>query len=256
VKPLGRGGFGDVFLAAEKKSKFLIALKVLTKSKLRKDGEKQINQLKREIENQQSLQHPNILQLYAYFYDEEKIYLVLEYAPKGELYKKLIKAGKFPEKETAGYIKGLVEALSYCHEKGVIHRDIKPENLLIGQQDMLKIADFGWSAPNQNRGTFCGTMDYIPPEMIEGQDYDHRVDIWCVGVLMYEFLTGGPPFESPSRDPQDTYRRIRLASIAYPEFMSPTAKDLISKILIRDPDKRLTLKQIASHPWITQQTRD
>ncbi|XP_016161269.1 PREDICTED: aurora kinase B-like, partial [Ficedula albicollis] len=106
----------------------------------------------------------------------------------------------------------LADALLYCHGRKVIHRDIKPENLLLGLKGELKIADFGWSvhAPSLRRRTLCGTLDYLPPEMVEGGGHDEKVDLWCLGVLCYELLAGHPPFESPSA--ADTYRRITQVS--------------------------------------------
>ena len=112
-----------------------------------------------------------MLRLYGYFFDQTRIYLILEFAAKGELYKELQKCGHFDEKRSAKYIKSLAAALDYCHSKHVIHRDIKPENLLLDLHGNIKIADFGWSvhAPHSRRTTLCGTLDYLPPEMIEGK---------------------------------------------------------------------------------------
>ena len=154
--------------------------------------------------------HPNILRLFGYFYDATRIYLILEFAPRGEMYKTLQKqqGGRFDEARSSKYIRQMSAALAYCHTKKVIHRDIKPENLLLDMKGDLKIADFGWSvhAPTSRRATMCGTLDYLPPEMIEGHMHDERVDHWALGVLTYEFLVGKPPFESESNN--ETYRRI------------------------------------------------
>jgi serine/threonine protein kinase len=173
-KALGRGKFGNVYLAREKSHGFICALKVMYKSQLAKANVEY--QLRREIEIQSHLRHNNILRLYAYFYDEKRVYLILEYAAQGELYKKLQKEGRFSYQTTAVYIKALAGALKYCHEKHVIHRDIKPENLLVGLNGEIKIADFGWSVhtPNSRRRTLCGTLDYLPPEMVESKDHDCR----------------------------------------------------------------------------------
>lgn len=129
-KPLGRGKFGRVYLAREKRTKYIVALKVLQKSQLTKAGVE--HQLRREIEIQCHLRHKHVLRMYGYFYDDKRIYLILEYSPGGELYKQLCNRVRFSERMSARYIADLARALKYCHSKHVIHRDIKPENLLIG----------------------------------------------------------------------------------------------------------------------------
>ncbi|PIA64565.1 hypothetical protein AQUCO_00100205v1 [Aquilegia coerulea] len=228
-KPLGRGKFGHVYLAREKKSNHIVALKVLFKTQLKQSQVE--HQLRREVEIQSHLRHPNILRLYGYFYDQTRVYLILEYAAKGELYKELQKCKFFSEKRAATYISSLARALIYCHAKHVIHRDIKPENLLIGAQGELKIADFGWSVHTFNRRrTMCGTLDYLPPEMVESVEHDASVDIWSLGVLCYEFLYGVPPFEA--KEHSDTYRRIIKVDLKFPSkpIVSSSAKDLISQV--------------------------
>ncbi|XP_023209818.1 aurora kinase C-like isoform X2 [Centruroides sculpturatus] len=249
-RPLGKGKFGNVYLAREKSSKFIVALKVLFKSQLQKNGVE--HQLRREIEIQSHLRHPNILRMYGYFYDDTRVYLILEFAPRGELYKELQKHRKFDDKRAATYISQLCDALTYCHSKKVIHRDIKPENLLLGINGELKIADFGWSvhAPSSRRATLCGTLDYLPPEMIEHKVYDEKVDLWSLGVLCYEFLVGKPPFESESIN--ETYMRIARVDLRFPSHVSEGAQDLIRKLLKRDPASRLPLDGIMQHRWIKE----
>lgn len=247
-KLLGRGKFGNVYMAREKKSKHIIALKVLYKNQLKKNSVE--HQLRREIEIQAHLRHQNVLRLYGYFYDDTRVYLILEFAAQGELYKELRKARHFSEPRTAFYIKSLNEALQYCHSKHVIHRDIKPENLLLSFTGDIKIADFGWSvhAPNSRRTTLCGTLDYLPPEMIKGDPHDHNVDIWTLGVLAYELMVGNPPFEAETQS--ETYKKILSVQYSTPKDMSPEAKDLLSKVLVLDPKQRLPLSSVLKHPWI------
>jgi aurora kinase len=161
----------------------------------------------------------------------------------------------------------MATALHYLHRKHVIHRDIKPENLLLGMHGELKIADFGWSvhAPNQRRTTLCGTLDYLPPEMIEGKDHSAHVDLWSLGVLCYEFLVGVPPFEDTSSY-RATYKRIANVDLKVPDFVSAEAKDLITSVrllgilltlqlLQHDPNKRLPLDEVVRHPWIVKFAR-
>eukprot|EP00607_Mallomonas_marina_P005533 CAMPEP_0182427952 /NCGR_PEP_ID=MMETSP1167-20130531/20915_1 /TAXON_ID=2988 /ORGANISM="Mallomonas Sp, Strain CCMP3275" /LENGTH=302 /DNA_ID=CAMNT_0024610559 /DNA_START=114 /DNA_END=1022 /DNA_ORIENTATION=- len=251
-KPLGRGKFGDVYLARERKSKFIVALKAIKKSQLFKAGVE--HQLRREIEIQTNLRQKNILRMYGYFYDDKRIYLVLEYAPGGELYKQLTARGHFTEAITARYILDLSIALHYCHQKHVIHRDIKPENLLVGVNGHIKIADFGWSvhAPNSRRTTLCGTLDYLPPEMVEGRDHNETADIWSLGVLTYEFLVGSPPFEAEGA--RATYRRISNVDLRFPPSVPTGARDLISRLLVKDQNKRMRLTDVPRHYWIVQLT--
>jgi len=252
-KRLGQGKFGNVILARERKSKFVLALKILFKEQLIKARVE--HQLRREVEIQSHLSHPNILRMYGYFYDQERVYLILEYAAKGELYKELQKFHHFSEEIAACYLFDVASALQYLHSKNVIHRDIKPENLLLSLNNEVKIADFGWSvhvANNSRRSTLCGTLDYLPPEMVGEQikPYDHTVDVWSIGVLMFEFLFGVPPFEAVSHD--ETYRKIGNVEMNFPDKIpiSAEAKDLISKLLQKEPEKRLTLEKFMVHPWI------
>lgn len=249
-RPLGKGKFGNVYLAREKKTKYVVALKVMFKSQLQKNGVE--HQLRREIEIQSHLRHPNILCLFNWFHDETRVYLILEYAPQGELYRQLTSARRFTDRRAATYIYQLCNALKVCHRQKVIHRDIKPENLLVGFNGEIKIADFGWSvhAPSSRRATMCGTLDYLPPEMIEGAVYNEKVDHWALGVLIYEFLVGKPPFESPTT--QETYRRIRECRVQYPSHVSAEARDIIGKLLKRHPADRLTLDEVLAHPWVTK----
>ncbi|XP_059183654.1 aurora kinase A isoform X2 [Centropristis striata] len=254
-RPLGKGKFGNVYLARERQSKFILALKVLFKSQLEKAGVE--HQLRREVEIQSHLRHPNILRLYGYFHDSSRVYLLLEFAPKGELYSELQRCGCFSEERSATYIMELAGALNYCHKKKVIHRDIKPENLLLGANGELKIADFGWSVhtPSSRRSTLCGTLDYLPPEMIEGKTHDEKVDLWSLGVLCYEFLVGKPPFETKSHE--ETYRKISRVEYTYPAHIdvSAGAKDLVARLLKHNPMHRLPIQGVLTHPWLVENSK-
>ena len=270
-RPLGKGKFGRVYLARERSTNFICALKVLYKSELQQ-GTGVEKQVRREIEIQSNLRHPNILKLYGHFHDSKRIFLILEFAGKGELYKHLRRENRFPEWKAAQYIAQMASALRYLHKKHVIHRDIKPENILMGIHGEIKISDFGWSvhAPNNRRKTLCGTLDYLPPEMIKSGSkdnwYNEKVDLWSLGVLMYEFLVGEAPFEDT---PIMTQKRIARADMTVPDWVSKEAKDLIKKVcplsfaspivhvpantiqlLVLDPEKRLPLEEVQNHPWI------
>ncbi|KAJ6485634.1 kinase-like protein [Mycena sanguinolenta] len=251
-RPLGKGKFGRVYMVRTKSSpKYILALKTLIKSELVKN--KVEKQTRREIEIQQNLRHTNILRLYGFFHDEKRIFLMLEFAAQGELYRQLSKQGRFSERRSARYIDQMTDALVYLHSKHVIHRDIKPENLLLGTNGELKIGDFGWSvhAPGLRRMTLCGTLDYLPPEMVEGKEHNEKVDYWALGVLTYEFMIGAPPFED-RKSVSNTYARIAKVDLKFPPTISSDAKDLISKLLVYDPQQRLALTEVLRHPWIVK----
>ncbi|KAI8340914.1 kinase-like domain-containing protein [Chlamydoabsidia padenii] len=250
-KELGHGKFGHVYLAREKQTGYIIALKVLYKKEI--DSVAVERQLRREVEIQSSLRHTNILRLYNYFHDETRVFLILEYAAKGELFEELERQKRFMESVAAKYVTQLAQALIYLHHKRVIHRDIKPENLLLGLNGELKIADFGWSVKTDvqetRRSTLCGTLDYLPPEMIEGKKHDVNVDLWSLGVLLYEMICGKPPFDNSDSN-RDVCKRIVKVDVTYPDFVSKEARDLIQKLLQYKSAQRLPLRQVLEHPFI------
>ena len=260
-RPLGKGKFGRVYLARTKtvtsarlgNQGYVVALKCVYKKEL---VENRVDlQLRREIEIQMNLRHPNVLRMFGYFHDQGRIFMMLEFAGRGELFKILSKLPdrRFDESTAAKYIAQIADALQYLHSKHVIHRDIKPENLLVGIRGEVKIADFGWSvhAPGNRRATLCGTLDYLPPEMVEGKPHGGAVDLWAMGVLTYEFLEGVPPFEELSGASM-TYKRIAAVDLHMPERFSEEAKDLVRSLLRYNPADRLPLSKVLRHPWISR----
>ncbi|CEG73577.1 hypothetical protein RMATCC62417_08931 [Rhizopus microsporus] len=253
-KHLGTGKFGTVYKGQEKSSKKVVALKILNKKDLQHS--RVVPFVKREIEIQAHLHHPHILRLYGYFHDKINIYAVLEYAEKGELYQKLANEKRFDEKQAANYLVQLSHALEYIHRLGVIHRDLKLENILISKDESLKISDFGWAVhdPKPRRKTFCGTLDYLPPEMIDNEPHTEAVDIWSLGIICYEMLTGRPPFEHLENDEkaniEKTYECIKAVHILFPSYISNEAKEFILKLLQRDPTKRMKLSDMKEDTWI------
>ncbi|KAE8221366.1 hypothetical protein CF319_g5258 [Tilletia indica] len=250
-RALGKGKYGRVYLArTAAPPQYIIALKCMYKKELLG----QEKQLRREIEIQMNLKHPHVLRLHGYFHDPGRVFLMLEFAGKGEMYRILgkIPDRRLPEWQAATYAAQLSDALIYLHSKHVIHRDIKPENLLIGIRGELKIADFGWSvhAPSNTRTTLCGTLDYLPPEMVEGKDHGHWVDLWALGVLIFEFLEGGPPFEEYGMPHTATYKRIMRRDFNMPRHFSREVANLIDQLLQLEPKNRLPLKKVLQHPWV------
>eukprot|EP01125_Pyxidicula_operculata_P015012 TRINITY_DN5073_c0_g1_i4.p1 TRINITY_DN5073_c0_g1~~TRINITY_DN5073_c0_g1_i4.p1 ORF type:complete len:290 (+),score=41.79 TRINITY_DN5073_c0_g1_i4:197-1066(+) len=256
-RPLGRGKFGDVYMAREKRSQTIVALKVLWKKSI--SEMEMLNQLKREVEIQTHLNHPNILKMYGYFYDLERVYLVLEYASHGELYnilKEQVQRSSrgFEEHIAARYINEVASAVAYLHSKKIIHRDIKPENLLVDENGSLKLADFGWSVHVTNntdrRTTLCGTLDYLAPELVEGREHDFCVDVWSLGILLFEFLVGKPPFETESET--ETHVKITSSAPDFPDYVSIEAADLITKLLKKNASERFPPSQIKNHIFVTK----
>ncbi|CEM01868.1 unnamed protein product [Vitrella brassicaformis CCMP3155] len=246
-RPLGKGRFGCVYLARHRPTGQMVALKVMHRSMVL--GESFVHQIRREVEIQARLRHPHVLRLHGFFRDQQRLYLVLEYAAKGPLFNKLKQQGRLSEAETAKYAAQLALGLQFLHSRGILHRDLKPENLLITEDDTLKIADFGWAvlAPREKRRTLCGTADYLAPEVVERRAYDTKVDVWCFGVTVYELLTGEPPFKSHSQE--SMYALIRQCSLRLPSDLSDDVKDLLSKVLTQ-PVNRISIDQVLDHPWI------
>lgn len=176
----GNGQYGIVYRAVEKISKYEVALKAINISKIAEHDF--FNQTKSEIEIHYRLRHPNILRLFGYFYDDQSVYVVLEYAPYGNLYQKIKRERNLSEDLARSILKQLVNALIFMRDRNIIHRDIKPENILLcDSKGTIKLSDFGWAtkALNSNRLTFCGTADYVAPELVHSVPYDYKIDLWA-----------------------------------------------------------------------------
>jgi aurora kinase len=200
-KQLGCGKFGNVFVVKHKITGFVCALKIIPKEMVREENI--INQLIRELKIQSCLDHPNIIKLFGFFDDDKQVYLLLEVGSSGQLYKVLKEKGRFSEETSSYIVKQICEAIRYLHTFRIIHRDIKPENIVIQHvilkvmQGIAKMCDFGWAVCRgyELRSTFCGTPLYVSPEILKGEQYDERIDLWSIGILSYELLVGDIPFE-------------------------------------------------------------
>ena len=251
-KEIGKGGFGLVWKVIHKKTQKVYCIKVIKKAGIIQ--QKLEAQMNREIEIMYILNHPHCLRLKNHFEDDQNFYLVMPLAHKGQLYRVLRKFRKFDERTAAQILRETISALQYLHSFNppIIHRDIKPENLLLNNGGRILLADFGWSnfSDGDVRKTFCGTPEYIAPEMLLKKGHDTRVDIWSVGVLMFELLAGYSPFVAKNN--QDLYQNIRRLKIQWPKDMPPLAKNLIGKILKLNPSDRPSLQEILDHQWFKQ----
>jgi len=250
-KTLGTGSFGRVVLARHKETGYIVAIKILNKSKVIKM--KQLDHTKYEKQLLNEIECPFVVNLLGFFQDVKNLYLVMEYVKGGEMFYHLRKASRFADEVARFYAAEVVLAWEYLHSKNIIYRDLKPENLLIGSDGHLKVTDFGFAKKiDQRTWTVCGTPEYLAPEIILSKGYGKAVDWWALGVLMYEMLVGYPPFYDD--DPYEIYEKIVAGRIRYPQHLKPHAKDLISHLLQTDLSKRYgNLKDgvadIKNHKW-------
>jgi aurora kinase len=255
LKELGSGSFGRVLLAEHKRTKARYALKAIDKRL--KDNIEEKDYFRREMEIMYKIDHPNIVKLFGHFEDNTYCYFLMEYIPKGNLFHYIPVNGK-PKINTqtaVSLLKDVISALYYLHHMSppIIHRDIKPENILIDDQMRAKLSDFGWSTylrGNFKRTTICGTPLYLAPEIIDNIGHDEKVDIWCVGVLMFELLTGKAPWDG--EDVTTVKNNIRQLRINWPKNMDKDAKELISRILKYLPEERPSFMEILMYPFFTK----
>ena len=252
-KQLGSGSFGRVFLVSHNETKKLFALKVIDKRKLLMSYGK-LDIIYNEINIHSKLDHENIIKLYNFNEDNENINIIMEYAPNGNLYDLITKEKNgFSEYKAFEYFIQVVNAVYYLQNNNIIHRDIKPENILIGEDNKIKLCDFGWAKELslENRSTFCGTVEYMAPEIVGSENYDYGVDIWSLGILLYELLYGHSPFKA--NNTKNVIINIKLHELTYDDTnkkVSKSCKDLIQKLLNNNPQKRYKIKDILEHPFV------
>lgn len=251
-RPIGDGKFGRVYLARERKSKFIVALKILSKDHLSRNGVERL--IRREIEINSHIDHPNIVKMFGYFWDEHRIFLIFEYISGGMLFNLLQKQPqkRFTEPKTSNIIKQVIQAFKYLHENNILHRDIKPENILV-DGDQIKISDFGGSVHSvqTKRFTRYGTLDYFAPELTrKNQSYGPEIDIWGVGVLTYELLAGFPPFTAQTYE--ESARKIQKVQYKIPAHFSEEAKSFLRVILKPKSEDRPKLTHLEQMSFITK----
>ncbi|TPX61796.1 hypothetical protein SpCBS45565_g07173 [Spizellomyces sp. 'palustris'] len=250
---LGRGGFGFVHKAVSKSKGTYgreVAIKMIDKRLMK--AANMTRRVANEVEIHWQLHHPSILELYNYFEDQSYVYLVMELCQNGELYR-YIHQRKCPltEPEARGVMAQIVRGLLYLHANGIIHRDLKLSNLLLTDNFDVKIADFGLAVklndPEGEQKTMCGTPNYISPEIVSRQPYGLTSDVWSLGCMIVTILTGTPPFESKAV--KNTLDRVSRVDYSLPDSLSAHAKDLVHRLLQKDPKRRLALTKVLSHPF-------
>jgi len=259
---LGRGRFSVVNSAINVKEGRGYAVKVVENKSL--TDEENLEALETEIEILRKLDHPHIVSLKEVVVSTEDTYIVMELLSGGELFNRIVDKGPFPEAEAANLFAQILLSMEYLHSLSIVHRDVKPENILYlsSGADQIKLIDFGYAGvwtPEKPLTGLCGTPDYVAPEVLSwyddednGTPYGKGSDLWSLGVLLYVILSGCSPF---SADEEEAI--LELVAQAKYEFheaewanITPDAKDLISKLLIVDPEKRLTMEQLLNHAWL------
>ena len=254
--PIGRGGFGEVWRVTHKISKKVFCIKIMDKKEIFE--EKMINQINKEISIMYKINHPYSIKLYNHFEDNEKLYLVMELATNGNLYDLISKNEKNKEQNKPidiNLIKKIIiqtiEMIKYLHSINIIYRDIKPENILLDKNFNVKLCDYGWATyitPGEFLRTYCGTPEYVSPEILKKLPYNQKVDIWGIGVFIFELINGYAPFSSNFNE--DRFNNIKNCNINWPEKLDNDIKDLLQKILKVDPNERLSLDEIEKHKWL------
>ena len=247
LQTIGLGSSAKVKLGEHKTNGTKVAIKIIKKSKFdSKPGLK--TKIQREISLIRIFDHPHLLKLLDVCETEERLYLVLEYAANGELFDYLAQVGSLSAQLALKFFHQIVYGLEFLHTYGICHRDLKPENILMDENNNVKIGDFGfarWMRTNIAE-TSCGSPHYTAPEIIKGDPYDGRAaDVWSLGVIFYTFLCGRRPFEDPTL--RNLLTKIRTADYKMPNFPDEI-KDLISRMLCVEADKRITIEQIKTHP--------
>ncbi|GJN24509.1 hypothetical protein PR202_gb12253 [Eleusine coracana subsp. coracana] len=244
-RTLGEGTFAKVKFARNVETGENVAIKILDKEKVLRH--KMIGQIKREISTMKLIRHPNVIKMHEVMASKTKIYIVMELVTGGELFDKI--------RMMPGSISSnLVNAVDYCHSRGVYHRDLKPENLLLDASGTLKVSDFGLSALSQQvredglLHTTCGTPNYVAPEVINNKGYDGaKADLWSCGVILFVLMAGYLPFEDSNL--MSLYKKIYKADFSCPSWFSTSAKKLIKKILDPNPSTRITIADLINNEW-------
>ncbi|CAO3653731.1 unnamed protein product [Mucor fragilis] len=268
-KTIGAGSMGKVKLAEcltdVHKQKYavkimpkvdLAAIPASAKPKDPKDTPEEREQRTiREMAIMRLLRHPNICQLKEYITEGDKYYMFLEYVDGGQLLDYIIKHGKLREKQARKFARQIVSALDYCHRNSIVHRDLKIENILITQSEQLKIIDFGLSnvySPTQQLNTFCGSLYFAAPELLRAKQYTGpEVDVWSFGVVLYVLVCGRVPFDDTNLPA--LHEKIKSGVVEdYPDHLGKDCLDLLSKIFVVDPSRRITLSAIQAHPWMNK----
>ncbi|OHT11956.1 CAMK family protein kinase [Tritrichomonas foetus] len=252
IKELGAGGYARVHLAEHRRTKLLVAIKVISISERRNDSA-YIDRIDQEVNLMKKMNHPFICELFEVVVEPGQCYfIVMEYLEGGTLLERLNTTGSIAESTAKNIFFQLVSAVYYIHRFNIVHRDIKIENILFDHARNIRLIDFGLSCLKKEEGslmhTKCGSMSYAAPEMIKGEEYSSSVDIWSMGIVLYAMLTGELPFKDENT--QKLMQNIVYNDPIFPQNLSRGAIDLLQRMLTKDSKSRITIPDILKHPWV------
>ena len=247
-RTIGEGTFSKVKLGINKITNEKVAIKILEKSKIVEKDD--LDRILREMKIITELNHQNVIKVHEMCESNDFFLIIMEYCEGGELFNYIVENQRLSEEETAYFFYQLINGIEYIHSKGVVHRDLKPENLLLDENKVLKIIDFGLS--NYYNGTYlttpCGSPCYASPEMVSGKSYNGcYIDVWSTGIILFAMMCGYLPFEDPDNDV--LFKKILAGRLHYPSHLSPLAKDIMKRILVKDPEKRIKIEEIKEHEF-------
>eukprot|EP01117_Protostelium_nocturnum_P009433 TRINITY_DN3367_c0_g1_i1.p1 TRINITY_DN3367_c0_g1~~TRINITY_DN3367_c0_g1_i1.p1 ORF type:complete len:429 (-),score=160.17 TRINITY_DN3367_c0_g1_i1:61-1347(-) len=253
---IGKGSFGKVMQVKKKDDGKIYAMKVLNKEAI--IARKQVAHTKAEKSILSKIQHPFIVRLHYAFQTKDKLYMILDFINGGELFFHLKKEGRFSEARVRFYAAQIVSAIAHLHSFDIVYRDLKPENILLDSSGNITITDFGLSKEiddDVGTHTFCGTPEYLAPEVLKGAGHGKGVDWWSLGTLIYEMLTGLPPFYSQNINTM--YQKILSGELRFPSYVSPDAQSFLEGLLTREVDSRLGSgpngpDEIKRHPFFKE----
>eukprot|EP00595_Chromulina_sp_UTEXLB2642_P000918 CAMPEP_0196762010 /NCGR_PEP_ID=MMETSP1095-20130614/1342_1 /TAXON_ID=96789 ORGANISM="Chromulina nebulosa, Strain UTEXLB2642" /NCGR_SAMPLE_ID=MMETSP1095 /ASSEMBLY_ACC=CAM_ASM_000446 /LENGTH=696 /DNA_ID=CAMNT_0042112223 /DNA_START=38 /DNA_END=2128 /DNA_ORIENTATION=+ len=248
-KTLGMGAFGKVKLGIHDETNQKVAVKILNKGKIK--HMEMAEKVRREINILKMCTHPHIIRLYEVIDTPSDIFVVMEFVSGGELFDYIVSRGRLPAEEARHFFQQIISGIEYCHFHKIVHRDLKPENLLLDSESNIKLADFGLSNVAHDGDflrTSCGSPNYAAPEVISGNLYaGAEVDVWSCGVILYALLCGTLPFDDESIP--NLFKKIKSGMYSLPSHLSQSSRDLILRMLVVDPMKRITIPEIRQHPW-------
>ncbi|GAA5812905.1 hypothetical protein MFLAVUS_006366 [Mucor flavus] len=257
IEILGKGNFGQVFLAEEVATQKKVAIKVVNTKRFKSEDQKMHAENEKHICHlfQKKIKHKHIVDVLDITVFDKSIYFVLEYVNGGELYERIKQQGRISEPQAKKWFRELIEAVAHIHENGIVHRDLKPENVLVDKSGKIRLCDFGFGKifePNKLLDTYCGSPFYAAPEMVTSTPYrGPPVDMWSCGVILYAMLTGQLPFHCDTMP--ELFIKINLAHYTEPSELSDPALHLIKSLLCRNPKRRITAEGVLNHPWLNDQ---